>query len=79
MLCPATKLVISELSSHTHTQTKPNTNTSQAVSYYEASEVSVIFSIPSEAGRLLYIGYDYSQMVPAWTDILLLAMRMSPN
>ena len=51
----------------------------QAVSYYEASEVSVVFSIPSEAGRLLYVGYDYSQMVPAWTDILLLAMRMSPN
>lgn len=51
----------------------------QAVSYYEASEVSVIFSIPSEAGRLLYIGYDFSQMVPSWTDILLLALRMSPN
>ena len=51
----------------------------EAVSYYEASEVSVIFSIPSEAGRLLYIGYDYSQMVPSWTDILLLALRMSPN
>lgn len=51
----------------------------EAISYYEASEVSVVFSLPCEAGRILYIGYTYSEMVPAWTDILLLALRSSPN
>jgi len=51
----------------------------EAVSYYEASEVSVVFSLPCEAGRIIYIGYTFAQMVPAWTDIMLLALRSSPN
>jgi hypothetical protein len=51
----------------------------EAISYYEASEVSVVFSLPCEAGRIIYLGYDYADMVPAWTDILLLALRASPT
>jgi hypothetical protein len=51
----------------------------EAVSYYEASEVSVVFSLPCEAGRIIYVGYTFAEMVPAWTDILLLALRSSPS
>jgi len=51
----------------------------EAVSYYEASEVSVVFMLPCEAGRIIYIGYTFAEMVPAWTDILLLALRSSPT
>ena len=42
-------------------------------------QVSVVFSLPCEAGRIIYIGYTFAQMVPAWTDIMLLALRSSPT
>mmetsp|Transcript_14879 Transcript_14879/g.23155 ORF Transcript_14879/g.23155 Transcript_14879/m.23155 type:complete len:158 (+) Transcript_14879:141-614(+) len=46
-----------------------------AKTYYAVGDVSVVFSIPAEAGQIVYIGYTYTEMVPAWTDVLLLAMR----
>jgi hypothetical protein len=40
-----------------------------------ADEISVVFEIPAGAGRILFMGYDFSEMVPAWIDALLLAQR----
>lgn len=45
----------------------------EAISYYEAQDVSVVFEIPTKQGRILYIGYDYSEPVTPWIHTLIAA------
>jgi len=44
-----------------------------AVSYYEAEDVSVIFEIPVETGRIIYLGYDFSEPEIGWIHALMAA------
>ena len=46
-----------------------------AISYYEAQDVSVVFEIPSGRGRILYIGYDFSEPITPWIHTLLAATK----
>mmetsp|Transcript_34466 Transcript_34466/g.77721 ORF Transcript_34466/g.77721 Transcript_34466/m.77721 type:complete len:433 (-) Transcript_34466:71-1369(-) len=41
-----------------------------AISYYEAEDVSVVFEIPMGQGRIIYLGYDYSEPVIPWVHTL---------
>uniref|UniRef100_A0A7S0E0I4 Uncharacterized protein n=1 Tax=Hanusia phi TaxID=3032 RepID=A0A7S0E0I4_9CRYP len=43
--------------------------------YMSADEVSIVFEIPAKSGRILFMGYDFQQMLPNWIDALLLARR----
>jgi hypothetical protein len=42
-----------------------------AISYYEAEDVSVLFEIPVGTGRIIYLGYDYSEPVVPWVHALI--------
>jgi len=44
-----------------------------AISYYEAEDVSVIFEIPMGQGRIIYLGYDYAEPVTPWVHALVAA------
>ena len=44
-----------------------------AVSYYEAEDTSVVFEIPMGTGRILYLGYDFSEPVTPWVHTLIAA------
>mmetsp|Transcript_58401 Transcript_58401/g.143250 ORF Transcript_58401/g.143250 Transcript_58401/m.143250 type:complete len:89 (+) Transcript_58401:356-622(+) len=41
--------------------------------YMSEDQVSVVFEVPAGNGRILFVGFDYSQIVPHWADVLLLA------
>ncbi|EKX47141.1 hypothetical protein GUITHDRAFT_107052 [Guillardia theta CCMP2712] len=41
-----------------------------AISYYEAEDVSVVFEIPMGQGRIIYLGYDYSEPIIPWVHTL---------
>eukprot|EP00293_Proteomonas_sulcata_P011319 CAMPEP_0184292906 /NCGR_PEP_ID=MMETSP1049-20130417/4566_1 /TAXON_ID=77928 /ORGANISM="Proteomonas sulcata, Strain CCMP704" /LENGTH=372 /DNA_ID=CAMNT_0026600825 /DNA_START=11 /DNA_END=1126 /DNA_ORIENTATION=- len=43
--------------------------------YMSADEISIVFEIPAGDGRILFIGYDFIEMVPHWIDMLMLARR----
>mmetsp|Transcript_16061 Transcript_16061/g.32123 ORF Transcript_16061/g.32123 Transcript_16061/m.32123 type:complete len:529 (-) Transcript_16061:71-1657(-) len=43
--------------------------------YMSDEETSVVFEVPSGQGRVIFVGFDYSQIVPGWADVLLLAER----
>eukprot|EP00287_Rhodomonas_sp_CCMP768_P005599 CAMPEP_0196731308 /NCGR_PEP_ID=MMETSP1091-20130531/11101_1 /TAXON_ID=302021 /ORGANISM="Rhodomonas sp., Strain CCMP768" /LENGTH=483 /DNA_ID=CAMNT_0042074437 /DNA_START=8 /DNA_END=1459 /DNA_ORIENTATION=- len=42
-----------------------------AISYYEAEDVSVLFEIPMGTGRIIYLGYDFSEPVVPWVHALI--------
>jgi len=42
-----------------------------AISYYEAEDTSVVFEIPMGTGRIIYLGYDYSEPVTPWVHALI--------
>jgi len=44
-----------------------------AISYYEAEDVSVVFEIPMGQGRIIYLGYDYAEPVTPWVHALVAA------
>lgn len=44
-----------------------------AISYYEAEDTSVIFEIPLGTGRIIYLGYDYSEPITPWVHALVAA------
>ena len=46
---------------------------SNAISYYEAEDISVVFEIPMGQGRLIYLGYDFSEPVTPWVHALVAA------
>lgn len=48
-----------------------------AISYYEAGDVSVIFEIPSGQGRLIFLGFDYAESNVPWVHALLAAVRFA--
>jgi hypothetical protein len=52
---------------------KLSTLPSNAISYYEAQDVSVVFEIPTDQGRILYLGYDFSEPVTPWVHTLIAA------
>jgi len=52
---------------------KLSTLPANAISYYEAQDVSVVFEIPTDQGRILYLGYDYSEPVTPWVHALIAA------
>jgi hypothetical protein len=41
-----------------------------AISYFEAEDTSVVFEIPLGTGRIIYLGYDYSEPVVPWVHAL---------
>jgi len=47
----------------------------EAVSYYEAGDVSVVFSIPSGEGRILYLGFDFTEPLVPWVHALIAATQ----
>ena len=49
----------------------------EAVSYYESGDVSVVFSIPSGTGRVLYLGFDFSEPVTPWVHALIAATQFA--
>ena len=50
-----------------------------AVSFYEAGDVSVAFMIPTGEGRIVYLGYDFSEPVVAWVHALLAAEQLASS
>ena len=44
-----------------------------AISYFEAEDTSVVFEIPLGTGRIIYLGYDYSEPVVPWVHALVAA------
>lgn len=42
----------------------------EAVSYYEAPGVSVVFSLPAKFGKIVYVGYNFEQENEAWAEVL---------
>jgi len=44
-----------------------------AISYYEAEDTSVVFEIPMGTGRILYLGYDFTEPVTPWVHTLIAA------
>lgn len=42
----------------------------EAVSYYEAPGVSVVFSLPAKFGKIVYVGYNFEQPNEAWSEVL---------
>jgi hypothetical protein len=44
-----------------------------AISYYEAEDTSVVFEIPLGTGRIIYLGYDYSEPITPWVHALVAA------
>lgn len=47
-----------------------------AVSYYEAGDVSVVFSIPSGSGSVLYLGFDFTEPITPWVHTLIAATQI---
>ena len=47
----------------------------EARSYYEAGDVSVVFEIPSGAGRIIFLGFDYEDANVPWVHALVAAME----
>mmetsp|Transcript_47267 Transcript_47267/g.147792 ORF Transcript_47267/g.147792 Transcript_47267/m.147792 type:complete len:415 (-) Transcript_47267:1570-2814(-) len=47
----------------------------EAVSYYESGDVSVMFSIPSGSGRVLYLGYNFAEPLTPWVHALIAATQ----
>jgi len=45
-----------------------------AVSYYETQGISVIFSLQFQQGKLMFIGYDYSDISKPWIRVLIAAV-----
>jgi len=52
---------------------KLSTLPANAISYFEAQDTSVVFEIPTKSGRILYIGYDFSEPVTPWIHALVAA------
>ena len=48
---------------------------SNAVSLYESGDVSVVFSIPSGSGSVIYLGFDFSEPVTPWVHALIAASQ----
>ena len=48
----------------------------EAVSYYESGDVSVIFSIPSGSGNIVYVGFDFTSPVTPWVHALIAATQL---
>lgn len=48
---------------------------SNAISYYEAEDVSVVFGIPTGQGVIIYLGYDFSEPVTPWVHALIAATK----
>eukprot|EP00291_Cryptomonas_curvata_P021428 CAMPEP_0172166150 /NCGR_PEP_ID=MMETSP1050-20130122/8819_1 /TAXON_ID=233186 /ORGANISM="Cryptomonas curvata, Strain CCAP979/52" /LENGTH=979 /DNA_ID=CAMNT_0012836723 /DNA_START=138 /DNA_END=3078 /DNA_ORIENTATION=+ len=46
-----------------------------AVSYFEAGDVSVLFHIPVGTGRIIYVGYDFSEPIIPWVHALIAAVK----
>jgi len=44
-----------------------------AISYYEAEDTSVVFEIPLGTGRIIYLGYEYSEPITPWVHALVAA------
>ena len=42
-------------------------------SYYETEDTSVVFEIPLGTGRIIYLGYDYSEPITPWVHALVAA------
>eukprot|EP00286_Rhodomonas_abbreviata_P014239 CAMPEP_0181318704 /NCGR_PEP_ID=MMETSP1101-20121128/17152_1 /TAXON_ID=46948 /ORGANISM="Rhodomonas abbreviata, Strain Caron Lab Isolate" /LENGTH=433 /DNA_ID=CAMNT_0023426199 /DNA_START=9 /DNA_END=1311 /DNA_ORIENTATION=+ len=49
----------------------------EAISYYEAGDVSVVFEIPSGEGRILFLGFDYTEPVVPWVHALIAATQFT--
>ena len=49
---------------------------SEAVSYYESGDVSVLFSIPAGSGIVVYVGFDFSEAVTPWVHALIAATQL---
>jgi len=47
----------------------------EAVSYYEAPGVSVVFALPAKTGVIIYIGYEFNEENAAWAEVLQAAVR----
>jgi len=54
-----------------------NTLPKEAISYYEAPGVSVVFALPAKTGKIIYVGYNFELPNNAWAEILQLAVRGS--
>lgn len=49
----------------------------EARSYYEAGDVSVVFEIPSGAGRIIFLGFDYEDANVPWVHALVAATELA--
>lgn len=45
-----------------------------AISYYESEGISVIFSLQFQQGKILFIGYDYSEVSKPWIRTLIASL-----
>uniref|UniRef100_A0A6U2G2Q8 Uncharacterized protein n=1 Tax=Hemiselmis andersenii TaxID=464988 RepID=A0A6U2G2Q8_HEMAN len=52
---------------------KLSTLPANAISYFEAQDTSVVFEIPTKTGRIIYIGYDFSEPITPWIHTLVAA------
>eukprot|EP00287_Rhodomonas_sp_CCMP768_P009365 CAMPEP_0196732172 /NCGR_PEP_ID=MMETSP1091-20130531/11644_1 /TAXON_ID=302021 /ORGANISM="Rhodomonas sp., Strain CCMP768" /LENGTH=407 /DNA_ID=CAMNT_0042075391 /DNA_START=15 /DNA_END=1238 /DNA_ORIENTATION=+ len=49
----------------------------EAISYYETGDVSVVFEIPSGEGRVLFLGFDFTEPVIPWVHALIAATQFT--
>jgi len=47
----------------------------EAISYYEAPGVSVVFALPAKTGVIIYIGYEFNEQNAAWAEVLQAAVQ----
>ena len=45
------------------------------VHYTSYDQVAVVFEVPSGEGTVLFLGYDFKNLVPEWVDAMLVAER----
>jgi hypothetical protein len=49
----------------------------EAKSYYETQGISVVFSIDYQEGKVMFIGYDFSEMSLPWIKTLIAGMEFA--
>jgi len=47
----------------------------EAISYYEAPGVSVVFALPAKTGVIVFVGFEFSEENAAWAEVLQAAVR----
>jgi len=47
----------------------------EAISYYEAPGVSVVFALPAKTGVIIYIGFEFNEENAAWAEVLQAAVQ----